>query len=274
MRVAEWLESSAEVLSVNGVATARLDCLVMLEDITGKDRSWLLAHPEFEISRPQQKILSEQIKRRSTHEPLAYIRGKTEFYGREFIVSPDTLEPRPESETMIEMLKNLTLADKTCIVDVGTGSGALAITAKLELSKTFVFATDISKPALKIAKQNAQKHQVDVSFFQGNLLSPLPSALSPQPLVLICNLPYVPDGHTINQAAMQEPSIAIFGGPDGLDLYRQMFEQAVNLPQKPKWILTESLPPQHPLLMQIAKDKGYVQSAEDDFIQVWKSGNP
>src|SRR5688572_20708013 len=93
------------------IPTARLDVLVLLEDLIGKDRTWLLAHSEHELTIDQLTTLDQQVARRAGHEPLAYIRGKTEFYGREFAVSPHTLEPRPETETMIELAKPLITDD-------------------------------------------------------------------------------------------------------------------------------------------------------------------
>src|SRR4051812_18952492 len=94
-----------------GIGTARLDAMVLLEDCLSKDRAHLLAHPELELTAEQEKLLDAQIKRRLAHEPLAYIRGKTEFYGRDFLINKYVLEPRPESETIIDLLKKLPLKD-------------------------------------------------------------------------------------------------------------------------------------------------------------------
>ncbi|MBI5906921.1 peptide chain release factor N(5)-glutamine methyltransferase [Candidatus Saccharibacteria bacterium] len=270
MKVDEWLKRATKTLKNNGIGTARLDALVLLEDTMRHDRGWLLAHPEFELNSSQLKKLDHQIKSRAKHEPLAYIRGKTEFYGREFKVNKDVLEPRPESETMIELLKKLPLPKKLLIADIGTGSGALAIMAKLEMPDSGVLATDIDLKCLAIAKHNAQKLGADVKFFKGNLLEPVYSLLA-TPYVLLCNLPYVPDNYQLNSAAMNEPKIAIFGGPDGLDLYRRLFEQIDSMPAKPKYILTESLPPQHKKLAKVAKKHDYKLAQTTDFIQVFKN---
>lgn len=271
MKLKEWLADTINLLKKTGIATARLDALIMLEDLLGKDRTHLVAHDDQELTREQISVLSTQIKRRLGHEPLAYIRGKTEFYGREFIVSADTLEPRPETETMIDVVKAFLKDGPGAVVDAGTGSGCLAITAKLEFPDTEVFATDISEECLKIARQNAQKHTVDITFFQGDLLTPIPKSHftsdRTQNGIILANLPYVPDSHTINQAAMQEPKIAIFGGPDGLDLYRQLFEQLKI--QSAAYVLTEALPFQHEELTNIAKKAGYQLAKTDDFIQVF-----
>jgi release factor glutamine methyltransferase len=284
-----WLIEATNKLSQAGIHTARLDCLIMLEDAVGKDRSWLLAHPEFIVQGAALSKLEKRITRRAKHEPLAYIRGKSEFYGREFIISSDTLQPRPESETMIDLLKKLihipqnppllqvgsvtdggNVKGLIIIIDVGTGSGCLGITAKLEFPDMSVIATDINAECIKIAKQNAKRLDVDVKFFQGDLLLPIQSLeFTFQDSIVMANLPYVPDGHTINKAAMFEPKIAIFGGSDGLDLYRRLFGQIAKSLHQPKYILTESLPFQHKELEQIAISSGYTQMQTEDFIQIF-----
>lgn len=268
-----WLRKSTRLLEEADIATARIDALVLLEDATHKDRSWLLAHPDEHLATDDIEKLDKLILRRSHHEPLSYIRGKSEFYGREFIVNAHTLEPRPETETMIDLLKN-TAVDSEIIIDVGTGSGCIAITAKLELPKSEVIGIDIDKKCLETAKLNAKKLNADVAFYQGDLLQTMPSSTSRMPsskLTIVANLPYVPDTHTINRAAMFEPKHAIFGGKDGLDLYRVLFGQIKKL--KPEYVLTESLPPQHNELSAIAKTAGYNQLTSDDFIQMFKANS-
>lgn len=265
----KWLASAQRQLKQASVTTARLDCLVLLEDEIGKDRSWLLSHPEYELQRQQDEKLNTQIARRATHVPLAYIRGKAEFYGREFAVNAHTLVPRPETETMIELLKQLTINDKRLTInDIGTGSGAIAITAKLEIPDATVIATDIDENCLQTARVNAERLGADVTFLQGNLLEPVYKRKTKnEKLVLLCNLPYVPDNFQINTAATHEPSHAIFGGVDGLDLYRNMFAQITDSTWKPSYIFTESLPSQHAVLAAFADANGYKLSGKDDFIQ-------
>lgn len=263
-KVEPWLKPNTTKLNKAGVGTGRLDCLVLLEDVTGKDRAWLLAHPEFELDKAELAKLDALIKRRAKHEPLAYIRGKTEFYGREFIINKGVLEPRPESETMIDMLKKLDGIH--LVADIGTGSGALAITAKLELPNAKVTAVDVDKKCLAVAKANAKKFGVDINLCLGDLFDPVSKPVD----VVLANLPYVPNDFTLNDAAMQEPKIAIFGGHDGLDVYRKLFAQIAKLSQKPKYILTESLPFQHKELSKIATPAGYKQVDKNDFIQLFQ----
>lgn len=286
MTIQHWLHQATQMLKQEGITTARLDALILLEDATGKDRAWLLAHGEESLLQPDYAKLDNQLARRCAHEPLAYIRGKSEFYGREFIVTPATLQPRPETETIINLLKNMMehkspfseaqphgIREDDVIVDIGTGSGAISITTKLLWPHVAVYATEINQDALMVAERNAAQLNAEVLFYQGNLLEPLPETVSTQAdrLIILANLPYVPDNHTINQAAMQEPSVAIFGGPDGLDLYRALFLQAAQLHHQAAYILTESLPFQHEALHDIARAQGYKLITSEDFIQVFKA---
>jgi release factor glutamine methyltransferase len=262
-----WLRHAQTRLTAAGIGTARLDSLILLEDATGLDRTKLLAMPDTPLPEGTIKILNGRLERRAGHEPIAYIRGKTEFFGREFEITPDVLEPRPETETMIELLQAQHLPAEIIIWDVGTGSGAIAITAKLELPRARVIASDINDACLRVAGRNARKLGATVSFFAADLLE----AARPHPAaqVLLCNLPYVPDAYTINEAALKEPRQAIFGGPDGLSLYRKLFSQAAGLDPAPSFILTESLPFQHAELQEIARTYKYGQSAKSDFIQIF-----
>lgn len=273
MNTSDWLASATTILDNAGIGTARLDSLVLLEDVTKIDRARLLAEPETELSPVVITKLTNLLNRRATHEPLAYVRGHTEFYGRDFVITPAVLEPRPESETMIELLIRLSKvydprldwSNDVRLADVGSGSGALGITAKLELPNIEVDLIDIDEKALKVSKMNVDLFTISISTLTSDLLEKTIKNYD----VLLCNLPYVPDDHTINSSALHEPKIAIFGGLDGLDVYRKLFNQIEKRIYKPLYILTESLPPQHDALKQIAESGGYDLSYTDDFIQVF-----
>lgn len=264
MKISSWLHQAQTKLKTAGIATARLDCLVLLEDVTNKDRSWVLSHPEYELQGSEFETLSTNIVQRTLHVPLAYIRGHVEFYGRDFAVSEHTLVPRPETEAMIELAKSLRPAENSHILDIGTGSGCIAITTALELPDCTVSACDIDAECLRIARHNAERLSAPVEFYESNLLEHAEPAD-----ILLCNLPYVPDGFHINTAASHEPHHALFGGPDGLDLYRELFKQVIVYTSKPKHILAESLPSQHETLTVIAKTSGYELTKTDDFIQLF-----
>lgn len=275
MTLSIWLNYAIDKLETAGIGTARLDCQLLIADALGHDRAWVLAHLDTPLAQETVKRVGRQLDERSKHVPLAYIRGKTEFYGREFLVDRRVLEPRPESETMIDILKKLPPARESApmqIIDVGTGSGALAVTAKLELPKATVIATDIDPGCLEVAQANAERHRVNITFAKADLLEPV-KVDNRQLVITLANLPYVPDDYHINPAALHEPRLAIFGGTDGLDPYRKLFRQAADLPKPPAYILTESLPPQHKQLQFIAARYGFYQTQEDDFIQVFGGGH-
>jgi release factor glutamine methyltransferase len=279
-----WLRCSTQSLQEAAIPTARLDALVLLCDETGQDKAWVLAHPEYVLQGSAVEKLHTKVTQRAQHVPLAYIRGKVEFYGREFAVNEHVLVPRPESEAMIELAKRVTSPpaeraglepacragrSRVTIFDIGTGSGALAITAKLEVPGARVTATDIDAKCLLIAQQNARKLGAKVEFVRGDLLEPLRDSiparsaggLETRDSIILANLPYVPAGYPVNKAASHEPASALFSGTDGLDHYRRLFAQAAELPHRPTYIITESLEQQHGELQTLAEAHGYMLAA-------------
>ena len=267
LTINDWLASTKQKLGKVGIETTELDALVLMQDALQQNKAFILAHSENVLTNKQLQFLEKNLARRLTHEPLAYIRGHAEFYGRDFLLDNHVLVPRPETETMIELLKQLTHKNiKLTIVDVGTGSGNIAITAQLELSALIVYATDIDKKCLSVSKKNNRVFNTTVNFYHGDLLDPVADQ---QIDIVLANLPYVPNDFSINKAALKEPCIAIFGGKDGLDLYRHLFEQIRVLNHKPRHILTESLPMQHTTLNKIAEQANYKLTSTDDFIQIF-----
>lgn len=273
MKIDAWLKKTILLLSNAGITSAELDALVLLEDCLKLDRAFILAHPEKSLLNKQRLFLDKQVLRRSTHEPLAYIRQKVEFYARSFFVDKRVLVPRPETEAMIELLLQLPLAQQpgTVVADIGTGSGALAVTAKLELPQSTVVATDISSEALTVARKNNSVFKTTLMFCVGDLFKPLANQKVD---ILLANLPYVPTSFELNKSARFEPTSAIFGGNDGLDLYRKLFEQLTVSSESPQYILTESLPVHHKELVKIAGEYHYHLLKEHDFIQVFTTVAP
>lgn len=266
--IRQWLDESTTQLTQAGIDTSRLDSLVLLSDEIRRDKSWVLAHPEYILQGSQINILNTNIAQRAQHTPLAYIRGKVEFYGREFVVNDHVLVPRPESESIIELLKAIQNTEKeTTVVDIGTGSGILAITAKLELPAFDIIATDMSKNCLSIAKTNADKLGANIAFIAGDLLEPLIHSSTKTPSILLCNLPYVPNDRPINRAASHEPAEAIFSGQDGLDHYRALCAQLTQLETKPTYIITESMETEHGSLTELMDTAGYRQRDSDGLAQ-------
>jgi release factor glutamine methyltransferase len=252
-----YLEESTQRLHEAGITTARLDCLVLLEDVLNRDRANLLAHPEIKLSASQLSKLNNFIVQRVAHTPLAYIRGRIMFYGRQFIVNKDVLIPRPESEAIIDLLKTLPLPNISYAADIGTGSGCIGITAKLELPRIVVTLYDISITALCVAQHNAARLKTTVRIRQQDLLgSDFPDQRYD---TLLVNLPYVPTRLPVGPALAFEPKSALFAGIDGLDLYGRFWKEVRACPpaSRPQYVITESLTEQHASLTKYARTSGY-----------------
>ncbi len=255
MTIQTFLAQRTAELAEAGIESARLDVLLLLEDCLGIDRAILLAHPERPLSPTALRVLNKKCTQRKQHVPLAYLTQRAFFCGRQLYVDHHVLVPRPESEAMISLLLELPLPDKVRIADVGTGSGCLAVSAALDIPDAHVYACDISPAALAVAKRNASDLSAQhVSFHQTDLLDGCPV----QPDVILANLPYVPDDYPVNQAATHEPHVALYGGADGLDAYRKLWQQITSLPgQRPQYVITEALQTQHQGLADLAGAAGY-----------------
>jgi len=260
MTIAAFLKDAQARLEAAGIATARLDCLILLEDALKLNRAAILAHLDREIDSLPLLELNKKIAQRMQHMPLAYIRNIAFFYGRPFYVDRHVLVPRPESEAMISLLKQLALPAMPRIADIGCGSGCLGITAALE-THAVVHFYDISPDALKIAKRNARTHKVRGQYYEQNLLE---HSWGPYDVIL-ANLPYVPIKHAVNRAATYEPHVALFADDDGLALIRTFWKQVAS--DHPTYVITESFPFQHEQNAAFAKIAGYTIHTTDDFAQ-------
>ncbi|HTV73679.1 MAG TPA: peptide chain release factor N(5)-glutamine methyltransferase [Candidatus Acidoferrales bacterium] len=208
--------------------TPSLDAQLLLAHAALRDRAWLLGHAREPVSRELTATFAAFTERRLKGEPVAYIVGSAGFFGREFIVGPDVLVPRPETEHIVEAAcAAVRLQRNPRVADVGTGSGAIAVTLALELRSVPVYATEISAAALAVARNNAIRHGVAdrVVFLEGNLAEPLEPHLPFS--CVVANLPYVRTAEVpiIPHPVGFEPRVAVDGGPDGLALYRRLLDQ-------------------------------------------------
>ena len=210
-----------------------LDAQVLLGHVTGARRATLLAYPERALAEEQARAFAGLVERRAAREPVAYLVGRREFMGMEFLTDARALIPRPETELLVEAaLKEirgrLDVGTAPVVADIGTGSGAIAVSvAALEPRLPRMYATDVSPDALALAGENARRLGVAdrVALLQGDLLEPLPERLD----VLLANMPYVAsrDAATLaRDVRSYEPSLALYGADDGLGHLRRLFAQA------------------------------------------------
>ena len=269
MDLDQWLISAKSTLDRSNVDTPNLDAEVLLAHYLKKDRSWLHANSNHTLQRSDLRIVNSWIDRRCQHEPIAYITGLKEFYGRVFYVSEHTLVPRPETESIITILKSLSPKK---IIDIGTGTGCIAVTAKLELARCRVIATDISQTALDTAKKNADSHSADITFVHSDLLSRIGQG-DIEGSVICANLPYLPNNYAVNKPVKHEPEIALYSGDDGLDHFRRLFSSLFKLEQleaSPRYIITESLLSQHDELEKIAQKYGFTLTDKNGLILLFR----
>jgi release factor glutamine methyltransferase len=212
--------------------TPGLEAQVLLAHQLGKPRSWLMAHPEEILTRGQVTEIEKLAVRLSEGEPLAYILGAWEFFGMEFQVTPDVLIPRPETELLVERainwLKKVSPGDKKLkVLDVGTGSGCIAVALAVNVPNITITATDISATVLKVASRNAAIMNVSerIDFIEADLF---PNYPTPVPFSLVvANLPYIPTA-TLEKTTVyrREPTLALDGGSDGLETMGRFLEKA------------------------------------------------
>jgi release factor glutamine methyltransferase len=226
----DLLDTTAERLSPLS-DTPQLDAQVLLAHVFDKPRTWVIAHPTSTPDFEQAAKISALTKRLELGEPLPYVLGHWEFFGLDFDITPDVLIPRPETELLVERAVAWLQAspERRTVADIGTGSGCIAISFAMHIPKVRILGTDISLPALKVARRNAIKfniaHQID--FVQCDLLPQHIDSLSTdRHFDLVCaNLPYIPTGK-LNTLPIygREPTIALDGGADGLDPFRKFFK--------------------------------------------------
>ena len=238
----------------------QLDAQVLLAHILQMPRSWVLAHPEAELNPAQTEILQNARQKLQAGTPLPYVLGHWEFFGLNFIVTPEVLIPRPETEELVEeALAWLRDKKEMRVLDVGTGSGCIPISLARNAPDLYLVAVDRSPAALSIARQNAAKHGVvdRIKFIESDLFSNVPRFQRFN--AITANLPYIPT-ETLKTLAVytREPSLALDGGPDGLDLIRRL------LADVPRYLAPKGL-----ILLEIDSSHGQkaLEAAKEFFPQ-------
>ena len=247
------LEQTIPCLTAAGCDNPRLDAELLLAHSLNKARSWLYLYPDHSPEAIQIETFLSAIARREQREPLAYITGHKEFFSLDFLVNKHVLIPRPETELLIEtaLLKtneilNKTEHNKLTIVDVGTGSGCIAVSLAKNLPEALIFAVDISAQALSVAQYNAAQQQVSpqIIFLQADLLSTAPESVD----MIVSNPPYISQAdlvQTMPEVQAYEPTLALDGGMDGLQVIHPLLAQA-----------KKKLRPGGYLLIEIGFDQG------------------
>lgn len=254
MKLLEWLAGAKEKIA--GL-DAELIAMRMFAP-RGADRSWLATHSDEGIDERRRQSADEMVRKRMDGVPLAYMLREKEFYGRMFRVTPEVLVPRPETETLIDLAKELDLSARPQFLEVGTGSGCIAVTLALEFPQAFVVATDVSDDALLVAEANDESYEGRVEFYQGDLLRDLPEGVAGFD-VLVANLPYVDsEWEWLDKKSLSyEPELALYAEDGGLALYKELIRQLKERGREfSRYAIFEADPCQHEDLIRFAEENG------------------
>jgi len=268
LAINDWLIEATRQLSLAGISSARLDSELILAHTIRAARSYLHAHPEETLTARSIEIADARLALRLERVPVAYIIGHKEFYGHRFSVNTATLIPRPESESLIELLKQVVPRNSSLLkenplrlIDVGTGSGSLGITAKLLYPELDVTLGDVSRHALKVAEKNARSLEADVTILRSNLLADYPFAAD----IIIANLPYVDIEWERSPETDHEPAGALFAAQNGKALIYELLVQTKDKLVNGGSLILEADPEQHDDIVKEAKKYGLLLSEKDGY---------
>ncbi len=248
MTIGEAQKTGERILGKVGIESKRIDASLLLAKVTSKPRSWLFAHMDDELATQDATNFMELVNQRSQRVPLVHLTNYREFYGLDFYIDRNVLTPRMETEKMVEYA--IRYAPKNSrLLDLGTGSGAIVVAIAKHRPDLEVWATDISSKALEVARRNVETHQVDVELVSSNLFERVTDRFS----TIVTNLPYLREDADLMPEVQNEPSVALFGGKDGLELYRQFFEKLPPHLENQGYVFTECDPWQHETMIAIAK---------------------
>jgi len=244
VQLRQVINTAISQLADAGIGEPRISAEVLVFHVLGCDRAYLFAHPERELSDAEQEQYEGLIRRRVSGEPLQYLTGHQEFWKADFLVNPAVLIPRPETEHVVEAVLNLVryfaMGPLLKLIDVGTGSGAIAVSLARELPQAEVHAVDLSEAALEVARLNARRMGVLVNFALGDVLANVVRDANFD--FVVSNPPYVGLNERDKVQAVvrdYEPPIAVFAGDDGLDIIRRLIPQAFEALRDGGWLLME-----------------------------------
>ena len=260
MTIKQALELNTAKLSQKHIDRPDLEAELLLASVLKRDRIFLLTRDKSNLTIGQRIKYHHLISLKMKNWPTAYLTGHQESFGLDFIVNKHTLIPRPETELLVESAFKLIPPNNTTeVIEVGTGSGCIiiAVAKNNPNEKTNYRAVEISKGAIKVAKKNAQEQQLKtkIKFINGSLLSPVINEEFSTPLIILANLPYLrPDQFESSPSIQKEPRGALVAGIDGLDLYRELLNQAAVLKSRDISLILEIDPNQTIAITQLAKN--------------------
>ena len=258
MILRDWLAAATRRMEAIGIESPRLEAEMLATHVLLVDRTWVVAHPEAEIpDGDAEQIIQRRLKR----EPLAYILGRREFYGRDFLVGSGVLIPRQETETLVEAALEIEKGELK-VLDIGTGSGCIATTLSLERPDWQVYGSDISTKALDVARKNGELLKANVEWLHANGASGIQETGFD---LVVSNPPYVGRGEPLPPEIRDfEPDAALYAGPAGLDFYRRLCDETPRI-----------LKPQGLILLELGAGqldpvRAIFQRAEWNVITWWK----
>lgn len=251
-------------LAAAGLTSPREDAELLLATVLGRTRAFLLAHPEFPVPVAAMRRFSRWIERRSDSYPIQYLRGRQEFFGREFFVDERVLIPRPETELVVEVVLDLLKGmSRPRVLEVGAGSGCIAVTLACERPEAQIVATDVSRAALAVARRNADRHGVQprVFFLEGRTVQPVEAGQRFD--LIVSNPPYVALGdHRVTpEVARWEPRAALFAGETGLEIHREILAEAAPLLRAGGRLVLEIGENQRAGVVRAARGRGWTLAA-------------
>lgn len=260
MTVGEAQRHGENVLRRAGIESLRIDACLLLEKVSGKPRSWLFAHAEAELEDAAANDFMDLVNRRRERVPLVHLTNRREFYGLDFFVDERVLTPRVETETMVDFALRYAPPNSR-LIDIGTGSGALAVAIKTHRPDLDVWATDVSDEALEVAKENAYGNNTGISVVKSDLWEGIGKTFA----TVVTNLPYLRDDAELMAEVQKEPGVALFGGIDGLDVYRKFLQQLPEHLEPGGFLFTECDPWQHEALINEAALVGLKLVEKNDY---------
>ena len=255
------INASISELRRAGVDSPRTDVLALLEYQLERSKTWILSHQDEPVNDSDLIEYNSMLSRRMNREPLAYILGKRDFYGLEFKVNPSVLIPRPETEALVEHVLDLA-APNSSLLDIGTGSGAIAISIASNRQDLIITASDVSAEALEIAEYNSSNNFTNINFIHSDLFYYITNSYD----IIAANLPYVSNKIELAPEIGYEPHDALYANSDGVAIYQKFFNELATYLNIDGWFIIEHDPTQAKEIQRIATKGGFSTEVVSKFV--------